>query len=41
MAQQKAARTKHLEVLCELIYLLFAAPSEEMARFILTTPPAA
>ena len=41
MAQQRAERIQHLEVLCELINLLFAAPSEEMVRFILTTPPAA
>ena len=41
MAQQKAARTKSVDALSEVIGLLFAAPSEEMARFILTTPPAA
>lgn len=41
MAQQKAARTKSVDALSELITLVSSAPSEEMARFILTSPPAA
>ena len=41
MAQQKAARTKNVDVLYEVIGLLSVAPSEEMVRFILTSPPAA
>lgn len=41
MAQQKAARTKNVDVLYEVIGLLLIAPSEEMVRVILTSPPAA
>lgn len=41
IAQQKAARTKSVDALYEVIGLLSVAPSEDMARFILTTPPAA
>lgn len=41
MAQQKAARTKNVDVLYEVIGLLSVAPSEEMVRFILTSPPVA
>lgn len=41
MAQQKAAHTKQVDVLYEVIGLLSIAPSEEMVRVILTYPPAA
>ncbi|HVB26232.1 MAG TPA: hypothetical protein VNG51_30110 [Ktedonobacteraceae bacterium] len=41
MANQGATGIKHFEVLCELIGLLSVAPSEEMVRFILTSPLAA
>lgn len=41
MAQQKAGRTKNVEVLREVIRLLSVASSEEMVRVILTSPPAA